>query len=145
MGSTYRFRVRSRDAAGNVSAWATASAFKVTPFQETSTAIAYSGPWRRTALSKAWGGYVRYARAGSDKATATFTGKNVAVVMPKRSGLGSARICTDSASCSTVNLGNATSSRQVVYKRDGLTAATHKVTVARSSGRIELDGFVVLR
>jgi subtilisin family serine protease len=143
---TYRFRVRSRDAAGNVSAWATGAAFKVTPFQESSSAIAYSGTWKRTALSGAFGGSVKYTSAASAKATLTSTGRNVAVVMPKRSGLGQAKICVDGASCSTVSLSSSTSKpRQVVYKRDGLSTATHKVTVSRVSGRIDLDGFVVLR
>ena len=143
--STYQFRVRSRDAAGNVSAWATAAAFRPIPYQETSTAIVYGGTWKRIALSGAFGGYVKYTSAASATATLTFTGKNVAVVMPKRSGLGSAKICIDSASCSTIGLGSTTSPRQVVYKRDGLSTASHKVTVTRASGRIDLDGFVVLR
>jgi hypothetical protein len=30
-------------------------------------------------------------------------------------------------------------------KRDALSAATHQVTVTRASGRIHLDGFLVLR
>ena len=144
--STYQFRVRSRDAAGNVSAWATAAAFRPLPYQETSTAIAYGGTWSRVALSGAFGGYVKYTSAASATATLTFTGKNVAVVMPKRSGLGSAKICLDAANCATVGLASATSKpRQIVYKRDGLNTATHKVTVTRATGRIDLDGFVVLR
>ena len=143
--STYQYRVRSRDGAGNVSAWATAAAFSPIPYQENSAAVAYGGTWTRVALSGAFGGYVKYTSAGSATSTLTFTGRNVAVVMPKRSGLGSAKICIDSASCSTVGLGSTTSPRQVVYKRDGLNTATHKVTVTRVSGRIDLDGFVVLR
>ena len=133
-------------AAGNVGAWATAAAFKVAPFQESSSAIAYSGTWKRTALSGAFGGSVKYTSAASAKATLTSTGRNVAVVMPKRSGLGRAKICVDGATCSTVSLGSSTTKpRQVVYKRDGLSAATHKVTVTRVSGRIDLDGFVALK
>jgi len=144
--STYQFRVRARDEAGNVSAWATAAAFRPTPYQETSTAIAYGGTWKRAALSGAFGGYVKYTSAASAKATLTFTGKNVAVVMPRRSGLGSAKICIDGANCVTVGLASSTSKpRQVVYRRDGLSTATHKVTVTRVSGRIDLDGFVALR
>jgi len=86
-----------------------------------------------------------YDRDTSAKATLTFTGKNVAVVMSKNPGLGSARICLDGGSCSTVGLGSTTAPRQVVYKRDALAATTHKVTVTRASGRVHLDGFVALR
>ncbi len=144
--STYRFRVRARDAAGNMSPWATAAAFRPIPYQESSKAIAYGGTWERVGFSAAFGGYVKSASTASAKATLTFTGKNVAVVMPKRSGLGSAQICLDGANCSTVGLTSATSKpRQVVYKRDRLSTATHKITVTRASGRIDLDGFVVLR
>ncbi len=43
--STYGFRVRARDRAGNWSGWAQGESFTVSAYQETAPEIAYTGTW----------------------------------------------------------------------------------------------------
>src|SRR5215210_3969606 len=43
--STYQFRVRAMDAAGNWSEWAHGVPFVVSALQESSSAISYTGTW----------------------------------------------------------------------------------------------------
>ncbi len=83
-----------------------------------------------------------------DKATYTFTGRNVAVVMPLRSTLGSVKICLDGTTdCATVDLSPSTGlgAQKLVFSRNALDpAASHTVTVKVVSGRADLDAFVKL-
>jgi beta-propeller uncharacterized protein DUF5122/List-Bact-rpt repeat protein len=147
--STVRqFRVTAKDAATNVVQGPAAPRFRVNAYQESSSAIAYSGNWRRTARHGAFGGSVEFSRQPGAKATLTATGRNLAVVMPLASTAGTARICVDGASCSRVDLSPASGlgPRKEVYARNGLAASTaYKVQVTVLSGRVDLDAFVALR
>src|SRR4029079_4904119 len=58
---TYRFRVRARDAAGNVTAWQTGSWSTVRAIQESSRSVKLSSSFRRQASSTASGGALAYA------------------------------------------------------------------------------------
>jgi predicted phage tail protein len=55
-GSTYQFRVRAMDGAGNWGEWAFGPEFVVGVHQETSSAITYSGTWTQQVVSSAYGG-----------------------------------------------------------------------------------------
>ena len=69
--NTYRYRVAAKDNAGNLSAWATGPSFKVSAFQESSSAIVDTGSWTTSTLSGAYGGSVQYASALGRNATFT--------------------------------------------------------------------------
>jgi len=153
-GSTYQYRVQARDLAGKLSAWAQQpAAFRATAYQEaprtTAPTLAYSSGWSTVARSGAYGGSVRTSATLNSTATFTFTGSNVAVVMPMRSDLGTVRICIDgTTNCNSIDVSPTTGllARKMVFIRNGLSlSTTHKVVVKVTAGRADLDALVVLR
>ena len=92
-GTRYQFEVRSRDQAGNVSAFKAGPALTPTLSQE--SAATYTGTWTTEAQTDASGGSVKTSSQVGASATFAFTGKGVGVVMPLRSTLGSVQICLD--------------------------------------------------
>jgi hypothetical protein len=147
-----QFRIRAKDANANVGTGPAGTAFRVTPYQEFSPAIAYSGTWTQKAQSGAFGGGVRSSTQPGAKAALTSTGRNLAVVAPLTATGGAAKVCLDpgtaSQSCSTVDLSPASGlgARREVFVRNGLNASvTHKIQVTVLSGRVDLDAFVALR
>jgi hypothetical protein len=143
-----QFRIRALDGDGNTGYGPAGPAFRVTAYQETSKAIAYSGTWRQASRTGAFGGGVHYSSQAGAKATLTSTGRNLAVVAPLTATGASARICVDGAHCSNVDLSpsRGRGPRKEVYVRNGLSASnTHRVQVTVLSGRVDLDAFVALR
>ena len=145
----YRYQVRARDAAGNLSGWASASSFYLRARSEASTSIAYAGTWTTQALSGAVGGYVRYRSASGGRATFTFTGSDVAWVSTKGTNRGRAEVWLDGALATTVDLyRSSTSTRETVFARGGLApSVTHtleiRVTGTRNGSstgtRVDID------
>lgn len=151
-----QFRDHARDAAANVSNYASGTSFRLTAYQEnaSSSVLAYSGTWTRAALSGAYGGYAKWASAAGAKATLSFTGKAVAVVAPKRPDLGKADIYLDGVKKATIDLYNAAAqSRRIVWTMSFASSAAHTVELrvlgtknASSSGtRVWVDVFATLR
>jgi hypothetical protein len=90
LGSTYRFRARARDASDRAGPFATGPGFKIIRIQETPNPpkLVYSGTWTLTPQSSASGNAVRSSTDVGAAATLSFTGRNGAVVMPRRAALG---------------------------------------------------------
>ena len=152
LGSQYQFEARSKDEAGNASAFEAGAAFTPTLLQESAATYTAGGSWVTQAQSDASGGSVKISTKAGASATFAFTGGGVGVVMPLRSTLGSVKICLDpgtaSESCSTVDLSPASGlgARMIVFARNGLSAAVqHHVKVTVLSGRADLDAFAILR
>ncbi len=148
-GHSYRFRVRATDGVGNTSAWAEGARFVVGRFQETHSAIRYTGTWTRRYASSAYGTYLKYATAAGAQATFSFTGRNVAWIAPKSTGRGRAYVYVDGNYVTTVNLYSSTYlSRRVVFSRSWWRSGTHSLTirVVGTSGhpRVDVDAFIVL-
>jgi hypothetical protein len=154
-GSTYQFRVRATDSAGNSSDWATEPAFLVDAQQESSNAIVHTGSWTQQGLTSAYGGGVEYAKATGSAAQFTFTGSDVAWVSTKGPDRGRATVSIDGVVMKTVDLyASATQSRRVVFSRSDLDpTVSHTITVqvlgtknsASSDTRVDIDAFGVLR
>ena len=148
-GTQYQFQTRSRDQAGNLSAYKTGPAFTPRLFQE--TAATYTGTWSTQPQTDASGGSVKSSSQTGATATFAFTGKSVGVVMPLRSDLGSVNICLDPGtareSCATVDLSPASGlgARMIVFARNGLALIQHQVKVTVQSGAADLDGLVTIR
>jgi hypothetical protein len=154
--TTWRYQVRAFDAAGNLSASATAaSVISVALDQETTTSrITYSGTWTNASSAANSGGATKYATATSASATyKPVSGTNqVAVVMSTGPSSGKASIAIDGGTAATVDLYSATAgTRSVVLSSATLSATTaHTIVVkplgtkntASSGTRIDLDGFV---
>jgi Chitobiase/beta-hexosaminidase C-terminal domain/Bacterial Ig-like domain len=154
-GSTYQYRVRATDKAGNTSAYVAGPTFRVTVAQESSAAIVDTGTWTTASLTGAYGGKVQHASVSGAKATLTFSGRDVAWVAQKSANRGRADVFLDGVKVATVDLySSTTQARRVVFQADGLSpAGSHTLQVAvlgtrnasSSSARVDVDAFVVLQ
>ncbi len=152
--STYTFRVRAFDPAGNASPWAVGEPFKLALSQENFAALVFGGSWTRTTLSGASGGSVKHASAATAKMTHTFTGRGYALTMAKGANRGKAAIYLDGALVSTVDLyASSVQARAIGYAVTFASSGTHTIEVrvlgtkrAASSGtRVDVDAVVVMQ
>jgi hypothetical protein len=146
-GHLYQYRLRARDAAGNWSAWADGPTLSSLVVQDRSTAVAYSGTWRKALYSGASGGSTTYARAANARARIVFSGRAVAIVAPTGPTRGSARLYIDGLYRGTISFRSSRgNSRVVVVSTTFPTLATHTVQLRLvGNGRVDLDAVVVLR
>jgi hypothetical protein len=159
--NTYRYRVAATDKAGNVSALATGPSFKVTAFQESSSAIVDSGTWTTSLLSGAYGGSVQSASALGRNATFTVPAgsKNVEWVS-YRGNRGKAQVWLDGVQqdanptltgIQPFDLYSSTvQARKVVFSKAVSPTTSHKLEVrvlgqknaSSTSTRVDIDAFV---
>jgi hypothetical protein len=144
---TYRFRVRAIDRAGNVGGWAYGTTFRVSAYQETSTAIHYHGTWHTGSTTAYWGGHDRYTTATGAYATFTFTGRSFAWVNATSVSRGSAKVYVNGIYVATVNLhASSATYRKVVFAKSWSTSARRTITIkcVGTSGhpRIDIDALV---
>jgi len=146
---TYQFQVRAVDLAGNVGAWTTGEAFRLTVVQETSKALTFAaGTWSRAASKWSDDGAARTTRTTGAIARFTFSGTALGWVAAVSSLRGAAGVYIDGVSAGTVNTYRSTSAaRQVVFSRSWSTSAkrTLEIRVAGTPGhpRVDVDAFVV--
>jgi V8-like Glu-specific endopeptidase len=148
-GHSYRFRVRARDWAGNLGAWATAATIRSTVTQNTSGAVQYTGSWPTASSSSYSGGSVKYGDVTNEAASLTFTGKAIAIVSSRGPTRGAAWVYVDGSFVMTINLYAATRSFEyVAFQRSWASSGKHtiKIVVGGTSGRprIDLDAFEVI-
>lgn len=149
-GSTYRFAVRARDAAGNVSAWEYGPSFGVGNFQETSSYVHYSGTgWKYVAWAPGEGGQVAVSSTAGDWVSFTFTGRNVAWVSAQGSSQGKAYVYLDGTYRFTMDLYSTTTLAQTLVVTGNFTSVgTHtlSIEVVGTSGRpnVSVDSFAIL-
>jgi hypothetical protein len=151
-GKTYQYRVRARDAAGNLSDWAHGPRFVISAIQETNSAVAYAGTWTQAAVSSANGGGVKYATGAGDTATFTFTGREVAWLAARGPDRGRAEVWLDGAKVANVDLyrKSGTQWRRMVFATGFLDpSATHtlEVRVSGTAGRprVDVDAFFTIK
>jgi len=148
---SYHFRVRARDAANNWSPWAeTTIPYRVTHTSDRSKAVSYSGSWGKVSSSSATSGTLMSTTRNGAVARYTFTGKGIAVVMPKSSSRAWVEIRIDGTSVGTFSLyASSAKARRIIYSKAWSTSGTHTVQLrtATSSTRklTSLDAFVVTR
>jgi subtilisin len=148
---SYHFRVRARDAANNWSPWAeTTIPYRVTHTSDRSKAVSYSGSWYKVSSSSATSGTLMSTTRNGAVARYTFTGKGIAVVMPKSSSRAWVQIRIDGTSVGTFSLyASSAKARRIIYSKAWSTSGTHTVelrTETSSSRKLtSLDAFVVTR
>jgi hypothetical protein len=150
VGHTYSTRVRAKDAVGNWSPWVESAAVKLGVNEDSSTAVTYSGTWSRWSSSWLSGGSSRYATRAGATAHLTFTGRSVALVVPKGPHRGAARIWVDGMYVGTYSLyASSFQARRIVWSRGWAASGTHAVAivVVGTAGhpRVDVDAFVSLR
>ena len=149
--SSYQFRVRARDAAGNWSTWAATSVpYKVTHTSDRSPSVRYSASWKKASSSSATSDTLMSTTSNGATARYTFTGKGIAVVMPRSPSRAWVEVRIDGAYVGKISLwASSLKARQTVFSRAWLTTATRTIelrTVTSSSRKlVSLDAFVVTR
>jgi len=104
-------------------------------YEETSTQIAYTGPWLNFLTSGASGGSYKYADAPAS-ATITFTGTRIDWIATKGYTQGKAKLILDGGAPVTVDLYNPTTLRQVrVWSSGELPDGQHSVVISWSGER----------
>jgi len=149
IGSTYRYRVRATDGAGNVSPWRYGPSFRPLRSEESSSAIAYAGTWHTGPSTSASGGSVAYSTAAGASATYAFTGSAVAWVAPRGPARGAARIYVDGVYEGTVSLyAPSFAARQVVFATHWAGIGSHTLRIVNlgtaAHSRVDIDAFVRL-
>lgn len=148
-GHTYKFRVRARDKAGNVSAWTTAYTWYAYLRQNSYSSIAYSGAWGTVAASSASGGSTKGSSSAGVSASLKFSGRAIGLVTTLGPTRGAAQIWVDGVLAATVNTyADTTSYRHVVFSKTWSSYAAHtiKVVVLGTAGhpRFDIDAFEVI-
>lgn len=147
---TYQFQVRAVDLAGNVGAWTTGEAFRLTVAQETTPALKFvKGTWSPSTSKWYDGGAARTTRTTGAIARFTFTGSSigwVAAVSPLR---GAAGVYIDGVLAGTVNTNRSkAAARLIVFSRSWPDSAKRTIEIralgTAGSPRVDLDAFVVL-
>ena len=146
-GTTHRYRVRARDAAGNWSAFSYSVA--ATPSITDDKAYTLAGAWGRYNLTDAIGGTYAAADVSGSWFQFTFTGRAAALIAPKFSNAGRATIYCDGVRQETIDLASQTTLvRQVVSACHFTQSGQHtlKVVVQGTSGRpwVGVDAFAAL-
>ncbi|MEI7745691.1 MAG: Ig-like domain-containing protein, partial [Chloroflexota bacterium] len=148
--TTWRFRVRSVDGAGNVSAWVYGPIFRVLRTQESSSAVRFSGKWSTASGASASGGKYRIGSRPPAGVSYTFTGRAVAWVAYRGATPGRAKVYLDGVYRATVDLRASPAQwRRLVFASSWTKSAKHtiKIVCLATPGRsgINVDAFVVLK
>ena len=149
--SSYHFRVRARDAAGNWSVWAeTSIPYRVTHTSDRSPSVHYSSSWDDATSSSATSSTLMSTRSNGALARYTFTGKGIAVVVPRSPSRAWVEVRVDGVSAGTISLwASSTKARQTIYSKAWPTTGTHTIelrTVTSSARKlVSVDAFVVTR
>lgn len=152
LGTTYRFRVRGQDVAGNWSAWTEGSTSVNRGYNQSHPSVTYpAGAWTRQDSSAAYAGDLKYDTANGARARFAFTGREVAWVAPKGPNRGKAEVWVDGTRVTTVDLySSTTQQRAVVFRQAWATSGSHVVAVvltgtknaSSTSTRVDVDAFV---
>ncbi|HSJ60602.1 MAG TPA: S8 family serine peptidase, partial [Jiangellaceae bacterium] len=151
LGSSYLFRVRARDAAGNWSAWsATTVPYRLTHTNDRSPALSYKGTWSKVTSSSATSDTLMSTTRNGATVRYTFTGKGIAAVLPRSSSRAWVEVRIDGTLVGTYSLRSSTTkARQVVFSRRWSSVATRTIELraVTSSTRklVSLDAFIVTR
>ena len=93
-GTSYRFRVLARDAAGNVGRAETADAVAPSVLVADDSAISYSQGWvTNRPTARVYGGYSRPTRKPGSSASFEFSGRALGLVMHRAAAYGTAQAC----------------------------------------------------
>jgi hypothetical protein len=148
-GHTYRFQIRARDKAGNVSAWRVGPILKPALTQQSSGAVHFSGSSTTTTSSSYSGGSERYLRVAGASVSYTTTARSLSFVTTRGPGRGTAKIYVDGVLAATVALNASTTTyRYVAFRRYWSSIGTHTikvVSVGTPVPRIDIDAFGVIR
>jgi hypothetical protein len=153
-GTTYEFRVRAVDAAGNISPWATTETIALRAYQESNARTIYTYAWPEVLVTGAQGGRVRFASSTGASATITFQGTSIGWLTTRGPNRGRARVFLDGVQLGVVDLYSPTLNvrRLQIGANDLDPNATHTLEVrslgtknaASMGSRVDIDAFIVI-
>ncbi len=145
--ATYEARLRARDAAGNWSPWVQSSPFRASLVDDRHSSVRYTASWVRTGSSAAINRTLHRSTSLHAKINYTFTGRAISAVAPFGPGRPKVRVSIDGVYQRTVDLRRAgTYHRRIFFTKAFTSSGTHRITLEIvSSGRVQLDAFVVLK
>jgi hypothetical protein len=147
--TSYRFRVRAVDAAGNWSPWVQGGVNPwLTPVDDRSASIARGGSWSGISRTAAYRSTLLGSTQKGASLSFTFTGHAIAVVGPRSLAHGRAKVYVDGIYITTINMRTtASTSRVVAFTHAFPGGGTHRiklVVVGLDPARLfRLDAFVV--
>jgi hypothetical protein len=147
--TSYRFRVRAVDAAGNWSPWVGGAVNPwLTPVDDRSASIARGRSWSGTSRTAAYRSTLLGSTQKGASLSFAFTGHAIAVVGPRSLSHGRAQVYVDGVYIQTINMRTtASTSRVVAFTRAFPGGGKHKirlVVVGKDPARLfRLDAFVV--
>lgn len=153
LGSTYKYRVRAQDVAGNYSNWVEGTSSVNRAYDEVSSPVTYPiGSWVSQSLSGAYNGNVKYETDMGARSRLSFTGREAAWVTAKGPNRGKAEVWVDGVQVTTIDLYASTvQPRTIVFRRAWATSGSHAVVVvltgtknsSSTNTRVDVDAFVV--
>ncbi len=145
--ATYEARIRARDAAANWSAWVVSAPFRAALVDDRSATVKYTASWVKTSSSAAILDTLHRSTKLHAKLSHTFTGRAISAVAPIGPGRAKVRVYIDGVYQKTVDLRRAsTHNRRVIFTKAFASSGKHKITLEIvSAGRVQLDGFIVLK
>jgi hypothetical protein len=143
------FRVRASGCDGTVSEFAVSAPVDLRLLQESTPALRRSAGWRRSAAADASGGYVLRTASPGARITLSFTGRSLALVVPKGPGYGALSVSLDGAAATRIGLNSSRRAAQLaLYVVNLPSSGRHKVIIrARAVGsrrRVDVDAFAVV-
>lgn len=142
---SYQYAAAAVDAYGNVSTTVLGADLSPLVYQQTN-GVTYTGTWKTSSSSAYLGGSVRYSTSAGASASFRTSGRSFGFVTTKASGRGKVKVYVDGVLKGTVTLtSSATKYRTLAYTITFSSSATHTIKLVVASGRVDLDGFVVLK
>ncbi len=151
LDAVVRFRVRAQDAAGNWSPWAfSATTTRLHAYDDRSSSVLASGTWARRASTAAYKSTLTGSTRAGAKLRLTFSGRGIAVVVPRSLSRGRAKLYIDGAYIKTINTRTRSSmARIVAFTRAYASVGTHTIALVATGTTtyplFQLDAFVVSR
>jgi hypothetical protein len=140
-----QYRARAVDGAGNAGAWATGSSLYPYVYDQ-ATGTTYSGTWSTSSSSSYYKGSAKYSSRAGASVSFLFSGRSVGFVSYRASTRGKVKVYVDNVYKGTVTLtSSASMAKRIVYAAGWSTSGTHRLKLVVSSGRVDVDAFVVLK
>jgi len=148
-GHTYRFEVRARDKAGNVSGWKVGPTLTPAIVQQSSSAVHFTGSSTTTSYASYSGGTQRNLAAAGASVSYTTSARSLSFVTTRSPTRGTAKIYIDGVLAATVELNASTSTFQyVAFSKTWSSVGTHTIKVVSVGTpviRVDIDAFGVIR
>jgi hypothetical protein len=145
---SHRFRIRATDRSGNTAKWVVSKLFQTNLLQEDTAGTSYDADWKPATLLGANGGSVMTTSTIGAKATFSFTGDAIGLVMSKGPDRGAVTVYLDGVKIKTLDLYAMNSStNRLVFSKNYNAVKAHVLTLVAkgTSGRptIDVDAFEV--